>query len=43
MGFDSRSEFPLTDGCMGRNVTIFGADMISSVHLDDEDKDLNSW
>ena len=26
-GFDSRSEFLLTDGSFGKNVTIFGADM----------------
>ena len=29
IGFDSRSEFLFTDGSMGKNVTIFGADMSS--------------
>ena len=32
-GFDSHSEFLLPDGSMARNVTIFGADMSSSVHV----------
>ena len=27
IGFDSRSEFLFTDGCYGKNVIIFGADM----------------
>ena len=36
IGFDSRSEFLLSHGGMGR--TIFGADMSLSVHVD-----LNSW
>ena len=29
IGFDSRSEFLFTDGSMGRNVIIFGADKSS--------------
>ena len=33
IGFDSRSKFSLTDGSMGKNVFIFGADMNSSVHI----------
>ena len=32
MGFDIRSE--CSDGSIGRNVIIFGADMISSFHVD---------
>ena len=38
--FDSCSEFLFTDGSMGRNVTIFGADMSSSVHVDNKNKDI---
>ena len=33
-------QFSLTDGSMGRNVIIFGADMSSSVHIDNKDKDI---
>ena len=40
MGFDSRSEFLFTDGSMGKNVIIFGADMSSSVHIDNKNKDI---
>ena len=39
MGFDSRSEFSFTDGSMGKNAIIFGADMSSSVHIDKKNKD----
>ena len=35
--FDSRSEFSFTDGSMGKN---FGADMNSSVHIDNKNKDI---
>ena len=38
--FDSRSEFSLTDGSMGKNVIIFGADTSSSVHVDNKNKDI---
>ena len=38
--FDSRSEFLLSDGNMGKNVIIFGADMGSSVHIDNKGKDI---
>ena len=40
MGFDSRSEFSFTDVSMGRNVTIYGADMSSFVHVDNNNKDI---
>ena len=40
MGFDSCSEFLLSDGSMGKNVIIFGADMNSSVHIDNKGKDI---
>ena len=36
IGFDSRSEFLLSDWTMGKNVIIFGADMNSSVHVDNK-------
>ena len=36
-GFDSRSEFLFTDGSYGKNVIICGADMSSSVHIN------NNW
>ena len=39
-GFDSRSEFSCTDGCMRKNVIIFGADMSSFVHIDNKNKDI---
>ena len=32
--FDSRSEFSLLDGTVGKNVIIFGVHMSSSVHVD---------
>ena len=34
------SEFSLPDGSMGRNVIISGADMSSSVHVDNKNKDI---
>ena len=37
-GFDSRSEFSFTDGGFGKNAIIFGADMNSSVHIDNKRK-----
>ena len=39
-GFESRSEFLCADGCIGRTVTIFGADMSSSVHVDNKNNDI---
>ena len=36
IGLDSRLEFSFTDGGMGKNVIIFGADMSSSVHIDNK-------
>ena len=38
IGFDSHSEFSFTDESMGKFV--FGADMSSSVHIDNKNKDL---
>ena len=36
--FDSRSEFSLSEGSMRRKAIIFGADMSSSVHVDNKNK-----
>ena len=36
---DSRSEFLFTDGSIGRNANIFGAEMNSSLHVGNEGKD----
>ena len=41
IGFDSRSEFLFTDGSYGKNVIIFGADMISFMHVDNKGKDIS--
>ena len=38
--FDSHTEFSLPDGSMGKNVIIFGADMSSSGHIDNREKDI---
>ena len=40
IGFDSRSEFLFTDGSYGKNVISLGADMSSSVHVDNKGKDI---
>ena len=40
IGFDSRSQFSFTNGSMGKNVIIFGADMSSYVHVDNKGKDI---
>ena len=39
-GFGSRSEFLFTDRSIGRIAIIFGADMSSSVHVDNKNKDI---
>ena len=39
-GFDFLSELLFTDGSMGKNVIIFGANMSSSVHIDNKNKDI---
>ena len=38
--FDSRSEFLFTDESFRKNVIIFGADMNSSVYIDNKNKDI---
>ena len=40
MVVDSRSEFSLHVGRVGRNVIIFGVDIGSSVHIDNKKKDI---
>ena len=40
IGLDSRSEFLFTDGSYGKNVIIFGADMSSSVHVNNKRKNI---
>ena len=40
IGFDRRSSFSLPGGEFGQNVTIFGADMSSSIHIDNKKKDI---
>ena len=36
IGFGARLQFSLGDGSWGKNVVIFGADMNSSVHVDNK-------
>ena len=38
ISYDSRPEFSLPDGSMGKNVITFGVDMSSSVHIDNKKK-----
>ena len=40
IGFDRRSSFSFPSGRFGQNVLIFGADMSSSVHIDNKKKDI---
>ena len=39
-GFNSCSEFSFTDGNVGKNVIWVGADMSSSVHTDNKNRDI---
>ena len=39
-GFDRRSAFSFPGGEFGQNVLIFGVDMSSSIHIDNEKKDI---
>ena len=39
IGFDRRSSFSFPSGGFGQNVLIFGADMSSSIHIDNKKKD----
>ena len=40
IGFDIRSSFSFPSGGFGQNVLIFGADMSSSIHIDNKKKTL---
>ena len=40
IGFDRRSSFSFPSGGSGQNVLIFGADMSSSIHIDNKEKDI---
>ena len=40
IGFDRRSSFSFLSGGFGQNVLIFGADMSSSIHVDNKKKDI---
>ena len=40
IGFDRRSSFLFTGGGFGQNVLIFGADMSTSIHIDNKKKDI---
>ena len=40
IGFDRRSSFAFPSGGFGQNVLIFGADMSSSIHIDNKKKDM---
>ena len=40
IGFDYRSELSFTDTDVGKNVIIFGADLKSSVHIDNKNKNI---
>ena len=39
-GFDGRGGFSFPGGGFGQNVLIFGADMSSSIHIDNKKKDI---
>ena len=40
IGFDRRSSFSFPGGGFGQNIIIFGADMNSSIHIDNKGKDV---
>ena len=40
IGFDRRSSFLFTGGGFGQNLLIFGADMSTSIHIDNKKKDI---
>ena len=40
IGFDRRSSFSFPGGRFGQNVLIFGADISSSIHVDNKKKDI---
>ena len=40
IGFDRRSSFSFPSGGFGQNALVFGADMSSSIHIDNKKKDI---
>ena len=40
IGFDSRSDFSLPDGSVGKNIIIFGIGMSSSMHIHNKKKEI---
>ena len=40
IGFDRRGSFSFPSGGFGQNVMVFGADMNSSIHIDNKGKDI---
>ena len=40
IGFNRRSSFSFPSGGFGQNVLIFGADMSTSIHIDNKKKDI---
>ena len=43
IGFDRRSSFSFTTGGFGQNVLIFGADMSTSIHIDNKKRHISTW
>ena len=43
IGFDRGSSFSFTGSGFGQNVLIFGADMSTSIHIDNKGKDIRTW
>ena len=41
IGFDTQVKYSLIDGSVGKNVIIFGANMSSSVHIDNKGKSIS--
>ena len=42
-GFDRRSSFSFCSGGFGQNVLVFGADMSTSIHIDNKKKTYSTW
>ena len=43
IGFDRRSSFSFPSGRFGQNVSIFGADMSTSIHIDNKKRHISTW
>ena len=42
-GFDRKSSFSFSSGGYGQNVLIFGADMSTSIHIDNKKRHISTW